>query len=137
MKALSVIETILIVGMSAIAALMFVQIPSEVNDLTKLLALSSANTVAKDIAGLLTTTAIAPHNITLNYSLPKEASYNISLQNYTVYVNASWEEPKVRVENSSAKTTVNISTQLEQVKTLKIYKFMANNQNFWGVEKYE
>lgn len=137
MKAISVIETILIVGMCVIAALMFIQILNEINDLTKLLALSSANAIAKDIAGLLTTTAIAPHNITLNYALPEEASYNISLQDYTVYVNVSWDKPIVRVENSSARTTANISAQLGQVKILKIHKFIINNQNFWGVAKYE
>jgi len=136
MKAVAVTETLLIVGMIAASALMFVKIPGEINDLKQLLALSSANAVAKDIAGLLTTTSISPHNITLFYSLPEEASYNVSFRNYTVYVDASWEK-LVRVENSSAKSAVDINAQFNDVKVLKIYKFLENNQNSWGVEKYE
>ena len=136
MKAIAVAEILLIIGMSAVSAVMFTKIPGEINDLKQLLALSSANAVAKDIAGLLTTTAISPHNMTLFYSLPEEASYNVSFKNYTVYVDASWEK-LVRVENSSAKSAVDITTQFNDVKVLKIYKSLENNQNSWGVEKYE
>ena len=136
MKAVAVTETLLIIGMIAVSAVMLVKIPGEINDLKQLPALSSANAVAKDIAGLLTTTAASPHNIVLFYSLPEEASYNVSFKNYTVYVDASWEK-LVRVENSSAKSVVNITAQFNGVKVLKIYKFLENNQNFWGVEKYE
>lgn len=136
MKALAVTETVLIIGMVAVSAVTLLQIPGEINDLKQLLALSSANSVAKDIAGLLTTTSIAPHNMTLFYSLPEGTSYNVSFKNYTVYIDASWEG-LVRVENSSAKSTVNITAEFNDVKVLKIYKFLENNQNFWSVEQYE
>jgi len=137
MKAVAVTETLLIIMIAAIAMLMYVRIPGEIDDLKKLLALSSANTIAKDIAGLLATTAIAPGNISLNYSLPEGATYDIFFKDYGVYVNASWKEPGVRVENSFAKSTVDIYMQLEDVKKLEIYKFTKDNQNFWGVKKHE
>jgi hypothetical protein len=136
MKAVAVTETLLIIGMIAVSAVMFVKIPGEINDLKQLFAISSANAVAKDIAGLLTTAAISPHSMTLFYSFPEEAFYNVSFKNYTVYVDASWEN-LVRVENSSAKSAVDITAQFNDVKALKIYKSLENNQNSWGVEQYE
>jgi hypothetical protein len=116
---------------------MFTQIPSEVSDLSQLSSLSSTNSVAKNIAGLLSTTAIAPGNILIHYGLPKIGTYDISIQNNLVIVNATYEEQQIRVENSSSKTLIPISVQLENVKTLTISKQVQNGQNVYKVEKYE
>ncbi|MEM7825204.1 MAG: hypothetical protein QXO27_04500, partial [Candidatus Aenigmatarchaeota archaeon] len=124
-------------GMAAIAALMFTQIPNEVSDLSKLSSLSSANSIAKNIAGLLSTAAIAPGNIVLHYNLPKVGTYDVSAQNNWVMLNATYEEQEIRVENSSSKTLIPISVQLENVASLDISKQVQGGKNIYKVRKNE
>ena len=141
MKSLAAVEGLLIVGMAAIAATMFIQIPKEMEQLTKLTALSSATSVAKDISGLIITSAaspaISPENISILYKLPEEASYTVYIDNYDVKVTATFKETEVKIENAIEKIPFKINPkEMVDVKILEINKTIENGKNRYEVNKY-
>ncbi len=133
MKAIAAAEFLMIIGMLAIVATMFSQVPKEVENLSELLTLSSADAVAKDIAGLIVTSASAPESITITYNLPEETSYTIAIKNNYVTVTAISED---KTETASAKIPVDISKEdMKDVKTLEITKTVEDGQNRHEVTK--
>lgn len=137
MKSIAAIEALLIVGMAAIAATMFVQIPKEVEQLTEITALSSASSVAKDISGLIITSAASPGSIKIQYSLPEQASYDISIQGYYVKVTATFKETEVKVENAAEKIPFKLEPiEISNLKILEITKTVENGKNKYEVKKY-
>jgi len=137
MKAVAIAELILVAGISIASALMLIKLPSEVKDLSKLLSLSSADSISKDIANLLSTATISPNNITIMYKLPEENSYDISIKGNIVKVNSTIKKQEIKTENSSSKTIPNLYAELTNVRTIEIYKSVQKNQTFYGVVKHE
>ncbi len=137
MKSLAAVEALLMVGMAAIAATMFIQIPKEVEQLTELTTLSSASAVAKDISGLITTSTISPGSITILYTLPEKAPYTISISGYYVKVTSTSQKPEIKAESSTEGIPFKLEPkEITDVKILEITKTMENGQNKYEVKKY-
>jgi hypothetical protein len=142
MKSLAAVEGLLIVGMAAIAATMFIQIPKEMEQLTTLTSLSSVSSVAKGISGLIAASAVSPAvsptNISILYKLPEEASYTIYIDGYDVKVAALFKETKVKIESVTEKIPFKLEPKkMIDVKILEINKTIENGKNMYEVNKYE
>ena len=79
MKGDIVTETIWIIALSVMLILIvFVAVPKFWKDIAFTAILSSPEVVIKDIAGLVTISGAAPHDITINYEVPTtKYSYNL------------------------------------------------------------
>lgn len=137
-KSLAITESLLIFGMVAVAATLAVQIPNQINDLTKLVVLTSAQKVSQDIAGLISVSTSFPSDITVFYDLPSEASYTLTFDGKKVVVTSELKEPAVKIEKATSYSSVFIepSVTLENPTKIKITKTFntATSKNIYRVE---
>jgi len=88
MKGAIVTEAITIVGLIAIGALMFTQVPDMIDDIKDTLSKESVRAQAVEIANLLTLVNVATDDIdiTITHNLPSEASYIVTVKDGYVIV---------------------------------------------------
>ena len=87
LKGDAVTNTITIVGIAVIGALMFTKVPGVIDDIKIVLSKTSVIGKAAEIADLLTLSMTSPGDIKITYSLPEEVTYKVSVKDG--YVNVS------------------------------------------------
>jgi hypothetical protein len=94
MKGDVVTETIWIIALSVMLILIvFVAVPKFWKDIAFTAILSSPEVVIKDIAGLVTISGAAPHDITINYDVPTtKYSYNLQVSGRNLTLEMLGEE---------------------------------------------
>ncbi len=116
-------EIILFIGMAAITLSAIVAIPGWINDAARLFALTSAEIVTRDLAGLISISGAAPDKIIITYAIEKEGvSYNVDLQDRVITVVRLSEGSK---PSDPAKTTYVIgfvNKIVEDAKTFVVEK---------------
>lgn len=80
-------EVILLIAMIAITLSAIIAIPGWVDDAFRLFALSSAEVVARDLAGIVSISGASPDQITIRYDVEfKGISYNVELKDRMITV---------------------------------------------------
>lgn len=117
MKASVVTDAITVVGMIAIGALMFAQVPGMVNDIKDTLSKEAVQSQAVEIANLITLTNIVTEDVSIKiiHTLPPEGSYSLTVKNGYVTVESGGVKPVV-------KTLSTLTFGPEIVKSLEITK---------------
>jgi len=87
-KATIVTDAITIVGMIAIGALMFAQVPGMIDDMKNTLSQESVRAQSVEIANLVTLVSASPDNIEIIHELPSGISYTVSIDDGNVAVEA-------------------------------------------------
>jgi len=105
-------------------------------DLFKSIALSSGEIVARDIAGFISVSGVAPNEIKIEYSPSSSVQYNVSVNQRVVEVNVANERANIK-EVASAKTAVdNLNANIILANIFDISKNMKavidqnGNKNF-------
>ena len=116
-KAAIVTDAITIVGMIAIGALMFAQVPGMIDDIKETLSQESVRAQAIEIANLITLVHAATENveIKITHKLPSEGSYSVTVANGFVTVEAGNHK-------AVAKTLSTLAFRPDSVKELEITK---------------
>lgn len=90
LKGNAVINTITIIGIGAIGALMFSQVPGMMDDIKFILSKTSVIGKAAEIADRLTLVGASPSDIKIIYNLPEDVTYTVFIKDG--YVNVSTDE---------------------------------------------
>ena len=93
MKAAIVTDALTIVGMIAIGALMFSQIPDMIDEMKDTLSKESARAQAVEIANFATLVGFSPSDIQMIHELP-DGSYTVTVKDGYVTVELSGQPPK-------------------------------------------
>jgi len=84
-----IVEAVGILALIAMIILILTQIPKIFTEFFNLLALASANVVSRDLAGLISVSAVAPKDITIEYAgASDKITYNVQLEDRTIAVEA-------------------------------------------------
>ena len=116
MKAAIVTDAITIVGMIAIGALMFAQIPDMLDETKDILSKESARAQAVEIANFASLVSSSPADIQIIQELPPDASYTVTIKDGYVTVELPGQPP------ATAKTLYTQSFGPDIVKSLSITK---------------
>jgi hypothetical protein len=113
MKADIVTETIWIIALSVmIFFITFVAVPRLWKDIAFTALQSSPDVVARDIAGLVTISGAAPHQITIYYKVPTEKySYNLQISGRNLTVEMLGEEKIINKITARASDEIPIDPQ--------------------------
>lgn len=115
MKAAIVTDAITVVGMIAIGALMFAQVPGMADDIRDTLSKESVRAQAVEIANKLTLAGASPDDITVIHEMPSEVSYTVTVKDgYVTVENAN--------DEAMAKTLSQLTFGPEVVNSISITK---------------
>lgn len=87
-KASAITDSVTIVGIIAISALMFAKVPGMVDDIKEILSKESVRAKSVEIANLLTLTSSSPNDIEIIYKLPSKIPYVVTVRDGNVTVEA-------------------------------------------------
>jgi hypothetical protein len=77
-----IVDMLTVLGLIVCFIMLLMQVPKIYKDVFDMLALSSAEVVSRDIAGLISISAAAPYKATLIYNTTyRETSYTVELKN--------------------------------------------------------
>ena len=110
-----VTEGITIVGMIAISALMFAQVPDMVSDIKETLSKQSAHAKAVEIADYLELVGSATGDMSYTYILSEDTPYTLTVDDGVVTV-------RVKDITATDKTSSSITFQTDDVKAITITK---------------
>ncbi len=101
-------------------------LPILTGDVANMLALASAEVVARDIGGLTTISNAAPGTITVTYQpLVEESSYNVKIEDRVVEVDMmrDGKECNTSICEGQATTIVDVTKDFNEVNTFTITKY--------------
>jgi hypothetical protein len=111
----AITEILLTFFIMAIMALLIVWLPKIIQTTLRMLALASAEVVARDLAGLLSVSGSAPGGIEVEHDPPGEMSYDLEIVHQEVRV-------RLGKEVGTAETWLNLTLALEGVSSFKVTK---------------
>ena len=127
-----------VVGVLALIALAviftIVALPHLIKNIFELTSLSSAEVVARDIAGLVTISAAAPNRITLQYRMPAEHEYDVDIEDRFVKVKLENVRYGMRGE-AQAKTAIdNIEYHGDNINYIEIEKTFVRGLSVYIIQ---
>lgn len=139
MKADVVPETIWIIALSVLMFLIiFLVVPKFWKDIAMTAVLSSPDIVIKDIAGLVTISGAAPHDITINYKVyTDQYSYNLQVSGRNLTVEMLGEEKIINKITATASDEIPIDPEasIMDSTTFTIQKTTEDGKNSYEVGK--
>ncbi|MEM5843926.1 MAG: hypothetical protein QW841_01645 [Candidatus Aenigmatarchaeota archaeon] len=117
-----IVDMLTVLGLVVCFLILLMQIPKIYKDVFDMLALSSADVVSRDIAGLISISAAAPHKITLIYNTTyKEVSYTVELKDRVATVTYILKG-EAQDSVSSPYAIDNLNTKIENQKCFMVTK---------------
>jgi hypothetical protein len=139
MKGDIVTETIWIIALSVmIFLIVFVAVPKFWKDIALTAVLSSPDVVIRDIAGLVTISGAAPHDIIIYYEVPTtKYSYNLQISGRNLTLEMLGEEKIVNKVTAaiSAEIPIDPEASVFDATTFTIEKFREGGNNVYEVSE--
>jgi hypothetical protein len=137
MKADVVPETVWVIALSVLMFLIiFLVVPKFWKDIAQTAVLSSPDVVIKDIAGLVTISGAAPHDITINYKVDTDTySYNLQVSGRNLTVEMLGAEKIMNKITAAASDEIPIDPEASVLDstTFTIQKTVADGKNLYEV----
>ena len=114
-KAVAVTDAIIVVGMVAISALMFAQVPGMIDDIKVTLSKQSVRAQAVEIADKISLVSASPNDIEIIHNLPLGVSYTITVKDGYVTVETASDK-------AADRTISTLTFGPDTVKSLSITK---------------
>ncbi|OGW54472.1 MAG: hypothetical protein A2Y81_11745 [Nitrospirae bacterium RBG_13_43_8] len=137
MKGDIVTETIWIIALSVmIILIVFVALPKFWKDIAFTAILSSPEVVIRDIAGLVTISGAAPHDITIYYEVPTtKYSYNLMINGRNITLEMLGDEKILDkiTATTSDEIPIDPEASISDSTTFTIEKFREDGKNIYEV----
>jgi hypothetical protein len=105
-----------------IVALFYFIFPLVFGDIFKTISLSSAEIVARDIAGFISVSGVAPNEIKINYNPSESSKYNMIINDRVVQVFLDTEKIKTKEVATAKSATGGIDEKFDLVNIFEIRK---------------
>lgn len=134
-----------VIGVAIFVYIMFIFISNQFEDLVKEIALESAETVAKDVAGFVTISGAAPEEIKITYNPSTKFSYDVEIKNRIVMIKSQLdgdytEGPRIIIWELEPlpwkeKTAIDAIANFKDTKTIVIEKSVEGGKYVYSVTK--
>lgn len=112
----------------------FLLLPKWISDMYGLIALSSAEVVARDLARLVTISGAAPHDITIRDRLHSSYEYDVDIENRLVRVKLLTVQYGMKGEAIAKSGVDGIEYHGKSINYLEIKKEIVGGENIYKVE---
>jgi hypothetical protein len=111
-------------------------LPNLLGNMYKLFSLTSAEVVAKEIAGFISVSGVAPHKITIYYS-PGTLIYDVGVDDRLVRVNLLNKDNSVKEKSVAEKTAVDPFLDEKSVNYFTIMKYIRALEYLYDIKAYK
>jgi len=132
-----VTEVVKFVGLTLLFVLFIgLILPKLLYDMYKMFSLISAEVVAKEIAGLVSVSGVAPHQITIYYSPSSSVTYDVKVGDRLVRVDLLNKDKTVKEESVAEKTAVDPFLDASSVNYFTIMKYFRDGEDLYKITAY-